>query len=124
MINAVHPSPGLRGDRLLERNIFLALQALRGQLEDPAKDHRGDKAERESDNQPAQRPTRSVKRRLQSTRNLSQQPCADEIEPRPCEIRYAASARRRGCASSLCFPFAEFLEARIIPERIEHRIET
>src|SRR5438105_386168 len=40
----------------------------------------------------------------------------------PCK-RCAASARRRSCGRSLWFVFAEFLEARIIPERIEHRIE-
>jgi hypothetical protein len=42
---------------------------------------------------------------------------------RPLCKRCAALARRRSCVSSLWFLFAEFLEARIVPERIEHRIE-
>ena len=37
--------------------------------------------------------------------------------------RCAASARRRTLPRSLLFVFAEFLKTRIIPERIEHRIE-
>ena len=37
--------------------------------------------------------------------------------------QFAASARRESCLDSLWFLFAEFLEARIIPERIEHGIE-
>src|SRR5205085_2660246 len=42
--------------------------------------------------------------------------------PQPYK-RCAASARRRSYRSSLWLLFAEFLEARIIPQRIEHRIE-
>src|SRR5436190_15924763 len=41
--------------------------------------------------------------------------------PRPCR-RYAVSIRRRNYRS-LWFLFAEFLEAWIIPKRIEHWIE-
>src|SRR5437879_651457 len=37
--------------------------------------------------------------------------------------RGGLSVPRKSCVSSLRFLFAEFLEARIIPERIEHRIE-
>src|SRR4030095_15310892 len=37
--------------------------------------------------------------------------------------RFAALVPRRSCAGSLWFLFAELLEARIVPERIEHRIE-
>src|SRR6266487_6363648 len=35
----------------------------------------------------------------------------------------AASARRRSCADSRLLLLAELLEARIVPKRIEHRIE-
>src|SRR5947207_14045985 len=42
--------------------------------------------------------------------------------PRPCK-HCGASARKRSYASSLWFLFAEFLEAWIIPKRIEHGIE-
>src|SRR5262249_4768559 len=54
--HAVHPSSSLRSDRLLARHIFLALQALRRYLENPAKDHRGYKPKRENNDQAAQRP--------------------------------------------------------------------
>jgi hypothetical protein len=40
-----------------------------------------------------------------------------------CGKHCTVSAPRRSCVNSLWFFFAEFLEARIIPERIEHWIE-
>src|SRR5438132_6783263 len=39
------------------------------------------------------------------------------------EARALPGYQRRNCRSSLWFLFAEFLEPRIVPERIEHWIE-
>jgi len=47
---------------------------------------------------------------------------ATSLRSRLCK-RCAAAARQRRCADSRLLLLAEFLEARIIAERIEHRIE-
>src|ERR1700686_590473 len=51
-------------------------------------------------------------------------PAASRSRRRPglCR-RCAASAQRRSFAGSWLLPFAELLKARIVPKRIEHRIE-
>src|SRR6266550_567012 len=64
---------------------------------------------------------------LRTSEIKSKPPAATATRPRrrrsrPCK-HCAASARKRSYASSLWFLFAEFLEARIVAERIEHGIE-
>jgi hypothetical protein len=54
---------------------------------------------------------------------LNDQPANNRVTDRQLAKLSGVSARQRRCADSWLLIFAKFLETRIIPERIEHRIE-
>ena len=80
--HAIHPSPGSRSDRLSARHIFLALQSLGRQFENPAKDHRGNEPDHQQNDDGAGKPFRCPKHWQHCPGHLHDQPCADEIESR------------------------------------------
>ena len=77
----VHPSPGLRSDRLLRRHISLAPQALGRYFENPAKDRRRDETDREQNDDDARQPLGRPKHWQYRPGHLHRQPRTDEIEP-------------------------------------------
>ena len=78
--HSVHSSPGLRGDGLLGGDVLIAFQSLWRQLEDPAKDQCRNKSDHEHDHDAARQPVGRAEHREHRSRDLHEQPGADQIK--------------------------------------------
>ena len=93
-------------------------------FERPGDHHRNDKSKGEKNDKHLHHPGWSFKGGPQrSGRDLDEQPADRGVRHRHFVDVAPLQLGEEVCRSSLWFLFAEFLEARIIPERIEHWIE-
>src|SRR5207237_9724410 len=115
---ASRAAPGWRGYRLLKRYVIVSLQSLGCHLEDPTEDQRGKKSDREQNHNGARQPIRSAEHRQHRARDLSQQPRADEIQPRETDD-VAAFKLGEEIVDSHCYVVGLRIKRRGISEIIE-----